>query len=214
MSGRSVTATMAETGLMNARADANAGSATDEAHAAAFAALVARAQKSDRAAFSLIYQARAGAVGRYAATILHSIDRAEDITAQTFLVAWKNLPTLREPQRFDAWLFRIAHNAAIDELQRRPTVPLEGIADPADSSRFNSPSAALEGGAEADRLRAALLRLPAEQRAVLVLRFFGDLPHADVSRQLGKSEEAVRALQYRALRGLRKLLQTKELGRD
>ena len=100
-----------------------------------------RAQNGDQAAFAAIYRARAGEVSRYAGVILRNIDLVEDVTAQTFLLAWKNLPTLRRRDRFDAWLFRIAHNLAINELKRRPTASLDELPELPDSTRFASPPA-------------------------------------------------------------------------
>ena len=165
-----------------------------------------RAQNGDQAAFAAIYQARAGEVSRYAGVILRDIDLVEDVTAQTFLLAWKNLPTLRRRDRFDAWLFRIAHNLAINELKRRPTASLDEVPELPDSTRFASPAGMLELKAQAGALRSALLRLSEDHRLVLTLRFFHDLPHAEVARRLGKSEDAVRALQYRELKQMRQIV--------
>jgi RNA polymerase sigma factor (sigma-70 family) len=59
---------------------------------------------------------------------------------------------------------------------------------------------------EVEELREALIELPGDQRAVLLLRFIRDLPHSEVARLLGRSEEATRALQYRALRSMQRIL--------
>ena len=139
--------------------------------------------------------------------ILQDIDLAEDVAAQTFLSAWQHLPTLRRPARFDAWLFRIAHHQALNELRkRRPTTPLDDLPELADPDRLSSPTDLLDGKIDRETLWHALLRLPEMQREVLVLRFLEELPHARIAAQLGKSEEAVRALQYRALNRLRELI--------
>jgi len=86
---------------------------------------VERARTGDKAAFAVLYQQRAGGVLRYAMSLLRNPAAAEDVAAQTFLQAWQGLPRLKHADRFDAWLFRIAHNVAMSELRRQPTAPLE-----------------------------------------------------------------------------------------
>ena len=135
------------------------------------------------------------------------LDRTEDAVAQTFLLAWRDLPKLRKGGSFQSWLFRIAHNCAMSELRRRPNVSLEEAAEPRDESRFSSPLAAAEARADAAAVQRALLKLPHDQRAVLVLRCLRDLTHAEVAEEVGKSEEATRALQYRALRRMKDVIE-------
>ena len=82
-------------------------------------------------------------------------------------------------------------------------MPLDEAPEPADTSPFTAPAQVLDCKLEAERVRNALLELAPAQRDVLVLRFFEELGHAEVARRLGRTEQAVRALQYRALRQLR-----------
>ena len=186
-------------------AEAEASGAPEEGDAA-FLLLVERARAGDEDAFASIYRARVRDVVRYVSSILRAPDQVEDVVSQTFVLAWRDVPRLRQPERFDAWLFRIAHNQAISELRRRPSTPLDAAPEPVDDSRDASPSALAEAGADAEAVREALTRLPEVQRSVLVMRFLLDLPHVEVARQLGKTEEAVRALQYRALIRMRELM--------
>ena len=173
-------------------------------------ALVARAREGDESAFAEIYRARIGAISRYVGAIVRDPDRTEDVVAQTFLLAWRDLPKLRRVERFDAWLLRIAHNRAINEVGRRPTVRLEDIAEPLDPSPFASPVERAEHKAELERLRRELLELSPAHREVLLLRFLHELSHAEIAKALGKREEAVRALQYRALGQLRRRFEASE----
>jgi len=186
--------------------ESDVASGAPETGAAAFVRLVERAREGDQDAFAEIYRARVKDVLRYVASIVRDPDRVEDVVSQTFVLAWRDIPRLRKPERFEAWLFRIAHNQAMTDLRRRPTAPLESAPEPADDSRDASPAALVEAGADGDAVRVALARLPELHRTVLVMRFLLDLPHADVARELGKTEEAVRALQYRALVRMRELM--------
>ena len=165
-----------------------------------------RAQAGEKRAFELLYRARFPSITRQVGALLRDPDRTEDVVAQTFLLAWKDLPKLRRSDRFDAWLGRIAHNQAMTELRRRRTVPLDETLDPEDTSALASPGSLLELKHDIDEIREALLELPEEQREVLVLRFLQDLPHAEVARILNRSEQAARALQYRALRSMQRIM--------
>ncbi len=149
--------------------------------AAATAKLVRRAQHSDTDAFARLYDANIRPVSRYIAAILKDVDSAEDVAAQTFLLAWQYLPELRNPDQFDAWLFRIAHNQALNTIrQRRPHTPLENAPEVTDTSPFNSPTRRADDDLTRHHLRAALLQLSHLHREVLVLRFLGERTHAEI----------------------------------
>ena len=166
------------------------------------AALVRQAKKGDETAFSSLYRARVSEVFRYAKSIVRNPSLAEDVTAQTFLQAWKSLSKLKDVQRFDSWLFRIAHNVSLNETRRTPHAPLEAAAEPIAPARFSDPEMLLEGKLDAGAVREALLSLPKNLREVLVLRFYGGLSHEEVGVQLGKSRQNARVLLFRALKRL------------
>lgn len=186
----------------------NRGSAADaSAFHADDAELVRRARGGDADCFARLYETRFGHVSRYIAAIVGDQDAAEDVAAQTFIRAWQRLHTLRDVARFDHWLFRIAHNEAISALRRlRDTRPLAAEDDQPDPSLLDAPADALDRSDRVALVRRALVDLPEAQREVIVLRFLRDLPHAEVARQTGRTEQAVRALQYRAFRRLRRAL--------
>lgn len=166
---------------------------------------VERAQGRDREAFERVYRQRIGPVSRYIAAIVRDTTRVEDVTAQTFLLAWRDLPKLRQTERFDAWLFRIAHNQAVSEVtRRRPTTPLENTPEPADDGRFGAPEREFDRAVEAQELHRAIAELPATQREVLQLRYFSEMSSAEIARQVGKNEQSVWALTHRALKNLKR----------
>ena len=175
--------------------------------------LVEQAKARDQQAFESLYRLQFTGIARQVAALVRDPHRAEDVVAQTFLLAWRDLPKLRQADRFDSWLARIAHNQAMSELRRRQTTPLEDAPDPEDPSALDRPDAALELGSKIETVRAALVELPEDQQQVLILRFIRDLPHAETARILGRSEQATRALQYRALRAMEQLLATSDLVR-
>jgi RNA polymerase sigma-70 factor (ECF subfamily) len=165
------------------------------------------ARCGDEPAFERLYRDRVGSVSRYVMAIVRDRDRADDVIAQTFMLAWRDLPRLRQPDRFDAWLFRIAHNQAMSELaRRRATTPLEDAPEIPDTTRFGAPDRQLDFACDLEELRDAIARLPEMQRQVLVLRYFRELSPSEIARQVGKNEQSVWALTYRALQNLRRYL--------
>lgn len=179
---------------------------------ARLASLAARAQHGDRDAFAELYRLRAGRVFAYLAKILRERTAAEDATAETFLQAWKGIAKLRDPDRFDAWLFRIAHHVAMDELKRPQTLELTVAPEAPDATVGANPEAVATQGEAAERIRQALLALPERYREVLVLRYFGDWSDREVARQMGTSAGNVRALRMRAMRRLRMLVPVEDEG--
>jgi RNA polymerase sigma-70 factor (ECF subfamily) len=169
------------------------------------AALVARAQAADDAAFEEIFLVSARPVTRYVWSILRDTELTQDVVAQTFLEAWRQLPRLRRTDRFEAWLFRIAHNLSMNELRRPSMQPIEFAAEAVSSSR-EGPEEAVELKEAASEVREGLAQLSEDQRQVIVLRVFVGLRHKEIALQMGRSEEAVRSLQLRGLRRLRELL--------
>jgi RNA polymerase sigma-70 factor (ECF subfamily) len=166
------------------------------------AALVAAAVADPRA-FAPLYARYLDPVHRYCYRRLGSREAAEDAAGLVFERALRALPSYRGGP-FRAWLFTIAHNAIADAYRStRPHEPLEaggGVADPAPE-----PEALALLADERRLLLAALSALPADQRRVVELRLDG-LPSTEVAAILGRTPEAVRALQLRAVRRLHALL--------
>jgi RNA polymerase sigma-70 factor, ECF subfamily len=168
-------------------------------------ALVLAAQ-SDPSRFTELYRHHVAAVHALAWSRLGDRAGAEDVTAETFRRALRGLPRY-EPRGvpFRAWLWRICINLINDELNRRqrasrftmalPEEPPERIA--ADEIAQVETRALVHGLVD---------RLAVEQRTVITLRFGEDLPIAAVARRLGRSPDAVKQLQRRALAELRALV--------
>jgi len=137
-------------------------------------ALVDRARRGDHEAFSVL---AGGAVDRLyaiARLILRDTELAEDATQDALVRAWRDLPTLRDVERFDAWLYRLLVNACADigRHRRRWRSELSVVAiEPAEPDRVSEL-------ADRDQLERGLRRLSDAQRTILILHFYVGLsPH-------------------------------------
>jgi len=167
---------------------------------------VERASRGDAAAIGELYRRYAPAVFRYLFYRLGDRQFAEDLTSEVFVRALEALPRYRVRGRpFSAWLYRIAGARVADHYRQRrrhPVVPL--IWEP--SARGADPGEAVESRLTAELLQRAIVRLTPLQQQVIVLRFLEGLSHREVAQIVGRSEGAVRVLQFRALKALRRLL--------
>ena len=135
----------------------------------------------------------------------------DGVANDVFLRAFRTIHTFRgDGPRFRAWIFTIAHHAAIDDARRRhrrvKEEPLDRAPDP---SGGNVESEVLANLAH-ERVETLLAELSPDQRDVLVLRIVADLSIADTAAVLDKSIEAVKALQRRGLDALRRAISSQE----
>jgi RNA polymerase sigma factor (sigma-70 family) len=167
-------------------------------------ALVVRAQAGDREAFSAIAAASYSRLHRVAQNILSDLDLADDATQQAVVSMWRSLPRLREPERFDAWSYRILVNACYSEARRtRRWLPgLEAALDEDVTS-----AAEFTGVLYRDQLERGFRRLPVEQRAVVVLHHYLDLPLDAVADVLDIPVGTVHSRLHRAMGALRAALE-------
>jgi RNA polymerase sigma-70 factor (ECF subfamily) len=168
--------------------------------------LVQRAQNNDQEAFAQLYEEHFDKIYRYLALRIGNEMEAEDMTQQVFLNALQSISSFRwKGVPFSAWLYRIAHNQAVDHLRKnkkRSTVPL----DESLASSGDSPHSAAERKMDIEQLLAATRRLTGAQREVISLRFTSELSIAQVAGIMGKSEGAVKALQHSAIVALRRTM--------
>lgn len=167
-------------------------------------ALVVRAQGGDREAFSAIAAASYSRLHRVAQNILSDLDLADDATQQAVVSMWRSLPRLREPDRFEAWSYRILVNACYSEA-RRSHRWLPGL--DANLDEDASSAAELSGVVYRDQLERGFRRLPIEQRAVVVLHHYLDLPLDAVAEVLGVPLGTVHSRLHRAMGALRAALE-------
>jgi RNA polymerase sigma factor, sigma-70 family len=142
---------------------------------------VQRAMRGDHDAYAALVGAASTRLYALACLILRDSDRAEDATQEAFVRAWREIPRLRDPNRFDAWLRRLVVNACYDEgrrVKRRAEVSLLNARE-----RFVMDASAAM--AETDRVERAFRQLPLDQRAVLVLQHYIQLSHSEIAETLG-----------------------------
>ncbi len=170
--------------------------------------VIDRARGGDRSAFAELYDTHCGAVYRYVLYRVREPSDAEDLTSEVFTRAFANIHRYRwQGKSLLAWLYTIARNAVTDRRRRqRPTVDLEGAYGVAEDGPTAHDHAVR--GEQVDALRGAVKHLTTEQQEVLLLRFVENMSSRQVAKMLGKNEGAVRALQFRALGRLRKILAT------
>jgi RNA polymerase sigma-70 factor (ECF subfamily) len=168
-----------------------------DGHPEAFDALVACYQ---RGIYNLAYR------------MLGNPEDAADMTQETFVRAYSRLDTFDPARSFLTWIRRIATNLCIDHLRRRgtPDVSLEerieAGAQHADGDAAASPSRALEMSEDAQRVLAAVQRLPERQRAVLVLRYIENLKIDEIARTLRMPVGTVKTMLFRGRQAVREMV--------
>ena len=162
--------------------------------------LIDRAKRGDKEAFTGLVLQLGDRLYAVAYRILRDAVRAEDAVQQTFLVAWRELPTLRDDGRLEAWLYRLLVNACYAEIRHtrrwQPGLRLVSVEDPAEGD-------AQLNVADRDELERAFRRLSTEHRAVLVLHHYVGLSGAEVGEALGLSPGTVRSRLHYARQAMR-----------
>jgi RNA polymerase sigma-70 factor, ECF subfamily len=166
--------------------------------------LLARAQAGDERAFRAMVDPYRHALQVHCYRMLGSLQDAEDITQETLLRAWRALERFEPRAQFQTWLYRIATNACLDELERRPrrpepVDPLPDRASPNTDSPTYDPAAryAIREGVELALMR-AIQELPGRQRAVLIFRDVLGWTAPEVAELLGSTVAAVNSALQRA----------------
>ena len=168
--------------------------------------LVIRAQRGDSEAFASLAVACGHRLHAIAHRILRDVDLAEDATQHALLAIWQNLPTLRDPARFEAWSYRLLVNACYDEGRRRRLwnphlhVLYDDAAAPDDLGQVH----------DRDQLERGFRRLSIDHRAVVVLHTYMGLTLDEVADTLGVPAGTVRSRLHYAVRALRAALDADE----
>ena len=160
------------------------------------------AQAGDRDAFAALIDGEAHAAFRVAHVIARDERLAQDAIQEACIRAWRDLPSLRDAERWPQWFRRIAVRAAIDQARRRPREVQDGFVE--GPSVVPDVSQAV---AERDQVARALRALSADERALLALRYAADLGVPDVAAALGIPLGTAKSRLHRALAKLRARLE-------
>jgi RNA polymerase sigma-70 factor (ECF subfamily) len=165
--------------------------------------LVERARQGDHDAFAELAGAAISRLDATAWLILRDAEQAKDAVQNALVRAWRDLPTLREPDRFDAWLRRLLVNACIDEARRLRRHRVEVQLDPSIAATNDIQSRI----ADRDQLERGFLRLEPVARTLIVMHVYLDLPMPDVARTLGIPLGTAKSRLHRALQVMRAALE-------
>ena len=162
--------------------------------------LVEQAVNGDHDAFAELARAAVVRLDQVARLILRDPELARDAVQDGLIRAWRDLPGLRDPERFDAWLHRLTVNACLDQARRRRRRPIEVELLP-----LHEPMMSDQAGAIADRelIEGVLRRLDEAGRAIVVLHYYLGMPLTDVAATLGLPVGTVKSRLHRALTEMR-----------
>lgn len=171
--------------------------------------LLQRVQDYDPDALGEVYDRYAIRIYNYIYYRLGDPSLAEDLTGTVFAKMLEAIQTSKAWNvSFSGWLYRIAHNLVVDHF-RRSQQNTATVDEQAQSGELD-PLRAVERRLESDRLRRAIAQLTAEQGLVITLKFADELSNAEVAKLMGKTEGAIKSLQFRAIASLRRILEAEK----
>ena len=162
--------------------------------------LVERAGRGDHDAFAAIVGASIARLEAVARLILRDQELARDAVQEVYIRAWRDLPGLRDPAKFDAWLHRLTVNACLDALRRRKRRPIEVELTPTVLPFGGDETRQI---ADRDQLERGFRRLSADMRAVLVLHYYVGMSASAVAETLDIPTGTAQSRLHRALAELR-----------
>ncbi|MEK7464241.1 MAG: sigma-70 family RNA polymerase sigma factor [Patescibacteria group bacterium] len=167
--------------------------------------LVKKAQKGDSGAFGNLYDKYLPGIYRFVILKVGHRADAEDLSHQVFMNAWQNINKFEfQGFPFSSWLYRIASNAVID-FWRTKKNPLSIDLIPEDSLKDDSKiELALDNKMGVETIKSALTKLEGDQQDIIIMKFVNELSNKEIAEILNKTEGAVRVIQHRALKQLKK----------
>ena len=120
-------------------------------------------------------------------------DDADDVLQNTFLKAWKNLPSFEGKAKLSTWLYRIAIHEALDFLRHAKTATLASADDDLSVANRLLADTYFDGDRSQALLQEAVATLPDVQRTVFTLRYYDEMKYSEISEVLGTSEGALKA---------------------
>jgi RNA polymerase sigma-70 factor, ECF subfamily len=167
--------------------------------------LVERARRGETEAFDALARLVSGRLFAVAYRILRDHYLAEDAVQQTLITIWNELPRLRDPERFDAWTYRLIVRSSVAEArrERRGGAPIQLLPEDADVSPAPDQYRAV---ADRDQLERGFRRLTIDQRTVVVLYHYLDKPLDEIATIIGIPTGTAHSRLHHAMRGMRAAL--------
>lgn len=172
--------------------------------------LVSAAIEGDADAFGRLYDLYVARVYRHIYYRVGNVKDAEDLTQQVFLKAWQAIGKFRKTASpFPAWLMRIGHNLVIDFYRSRKDTTYLDMEDTFAGSSAG-PAQLAEESIDRQEIRKAILQLPGDQQQVVMMSFIEGFSYGEIAAAMGKKEGNIRVIMHRALKRLRKIMDTEK----
>jgi len=164
--------------------------------------IVERAKRGDHAAYAALVRQLGPKLYGIALRVTGNAALADDAVQEGLILAWRDLPSLRDPDRFEAWMARIVLRRCYRELQRQPrgTGALDATEEHLAGHDHGS------GMEDRDEIESAMRKLSPQHRAVLVLRYYADLEPIEIAEVLAAPVGTIRSRLYYALAAMRAAL--------
>ncbi len=167
--------------------------------------MIIRAAKQDPKVFGDLYKLYVEQIFRYLYSRVGNVHEAEDLTAQTFLVAFESFERFREEKHFTSWLFTIARNKSMDYFRQQKH--RSSIDETIDIPVENDPLSEVIQSEQTAVLSGLIQTLPEEDRELLRLRFLVGMSFPEIAHFLHRNEEAIKKSVYRLLARLHSQLE-------
>ncbi len=175
---------------------------------------IKKAQEGDSAVIGALFEEYHASIFRYLYYKVGDFHTAEDLASEVFLRMIRSLVHFQPSSiSFQAWLFQIARNLAIDHFRAQKIRISTHLDDQIVTSHENT-ERAVENNMDSEHLRLALDHLSDDQRDVIIMRFIAGMPITETAQTLHKSEDSIKGLQRRALANLRQVLTDLEVPHD
>lgn len=172
--------------------------------------LVEAAQHGDRDAFERLARAIARRLYLIAYRIVRDSDRADDAVQQALVAIWRELPTLRDPEKFDGWTYRVVVRFCLADVRRTRVAGLSTVSLPDGLREPRETRDEIREVGERDEMERAFLTLTPQHRAVVVLHHYAGLSLAEIAKALGVPYGTVGSRLHHATRALRASLEAND----
>ena len=164
--------------------------------------IVVEAQAGRAEAFEVLVERHGPDIYRMAAAIVGP-DEARDVAQETFIAAWRELPRLRDPDRFESWLRRILVNRSRNALRSRGRRPSVSLSEPGPAHDLAGPVDFRDAADARQALDGAFAALSADQRTVIALHYGAELSISEAAASMGVAAGTAKSRLHAALRRLR-----------